>query len=240
MNINIKDKKILIFGASSGIGSEIVKRCLEEGALVVGTFFRNPLSINDVRYRQYKCDVTIEDDVIFLFKEIKKSNLMIDVLIDCVGIINDSPIVSMKMSNWEKVIEVNLTGAFSVIKNAPSIMNNKESKIICVSSVMGIKGRKGQVNYSVSKAGLGMLVKVAAMELATENIAINIVCPGFISTKLNSGNVKKRQDAILESYLSIDKNLECFTNFVLYMISDFFSCVTGQTFIIDSRIERSL
>lgn len=239
MNVSIKGKRILVFGASSTIGNDLVNRCLKEGAEVVGTFYKNPLKCENKRYRQYKCDITSESDIKKVYDNMVKDKWIVDVLVNCIGITKDSPIKNMNMYDWKNVIDTNLSGAFLIIKGAISVVNEREAKIICISSVMGRHGRIEQANYSSSKAGLDMLAKVAAMELAKKNITVNVVCPGFISTKLNNNNVRKKQDALRESFCPIDNNLKGLIDFLVFMISDCFNNITGQTFIVDSRIMGS-
>ena len=162
----------------------------------------------------------------------------IDIAINCTGIIRDSYLSNMDFNLWSDVIEVNLSGTMNFIKVfAEKMKLQNYGKIVLLSSIQGFSGRISQANYSASKAGIFALSKVAAKEYAPYSIQINTVCPGYIETNLNKAQPMKKDEAQKRSYLSIENNLSDLLNFILFICSDMILSVTGQNFVIDSRLE---
>ena len=244
MEIGVQDKYIAIIGVSSCIGRRLAKELIRNGARVIGTYFQNEVMDTEElgeAFLQTKCDITSLDDIEKLIQFIDNHKVVIDGVVNCVGIISDDRIDEMKDTDWKKVIDVNLTGSFSLIQAFSNLMKvRSKGKIICLSSVLGISGRENQGNYAASKAGLNLIAKTAAMEMGKYGVSVNIVCPGYINTNLNRSNEYKKIAAQSESYLPIDGNLGALVNFIVYMLSDLFFSVTGQTFIIDSRVQRTM
>ena len=161
----------------------------------------------------------------------------IDVLINIAGVAIDCPIALMKLSSWNRVININLTGVYLCCKYVlKKMIPKRQGKIINIGSYKGIVVEKGQANYCVSKAGIIALTRTMAKEIGQYNISINTICPGFVQTNLNDINDSALKHAKESSYMSIEYNLKDMINFILFMISDAMRGVSGQVFCLGSRI----
>ena len=239
IKINFNDKVVVVIGASSGIGIELSKAFHEEGAHVIATYYKHKIDIiRSDRWDAYCCDITNYNELIALRDTVLARFTRIDIAINCAGIIRDSRLSNMDSNLWSDVINVNLSGTMNFIKTfAEKMKIQNYGKIVLLSSVQGISGRISQANYSASKAGVFALSKVAAKEYAPYSIQINTVCPGYIETNMNKGQPTKKDEAHDHSYLSIKNNLSDLVNFILFICSDMIMSVTGQNFVIDSRLK---
>nr|HPG59679.1 3-oxoacyl-ACP reductase FabG [Candidatus Wallbacteria bacterium] len=134
-----------------------------------------------------KCDVSVEESVTALFKQLEEKYDRLDVLVNNAGITNDKLLLRMSFEDFTKVINTNLNSCFLTCKNAIKVMGRAGGAIINVSSVVGLMGNAGQANYCSSKAGLIGLTKSVAKEYGGRNIRVNAVAPGFIETDMTSG-----------------------------------------------------
>lgn len=246
MDLNLKDKVVVITGSSRGIGKEMVKAFSHEGAKIVINYYRSEDDAEKI-YRELisqnsdcikiKADVRKIEDIEKLKKETISAFGRVDVLINNAGICDDCNIELMTEEQWNKVISINLTGVFLCCKVFASIMiKQKRGKIINISSLKGQEGYAKQINYSASKAGLIGLGKALAKELSKYNISVNTICPGFIVTDLNRNRLDKKKDAEERGLFPINMNLHDLLNFVVFISSDMLVSVSGQVFNIDSRI----
>ena len=186
------DRKVLITGATRGIGKAIAKRFLEEGAFLIGIFAGNTQAAQDFsaehdqfagRFELFRCNIADENDVLTLFKEIDEKYQSLDILINNAGIRRDSMLAMMSYSQWQEVLNTNLTGTYLMAKQAVlMMMKNKYGRIVNITSPVAHLGFPGQANYAASKAGQVALTKTLAKEVAKKNITVNCVSPGFIST----------------------------------------------------------
>jgi 3-oxoacyl-[acyl-carrier protein] reductase len=186
------DRKVLVTGATRGIGKAIAKRFLEEGAILIGIFAGNTQAAQEFsnehvqftgRFELFRCNVADEGDVLTLFKEIDEKYQSLDILINNAGIRKDSMLAMMSYSQWQEVLNTNLTGTYLMAKQAVlMMMRNKYGRIINITSPVAHLGFPGQANYAASKAGQIALTKTLAKEVAKKNITVNCVSPGFIST----------------------------------------------------------
>lgn len=246
MKINIGKLVIVITGASRGIGRHLVKAFLDEGAYVVANYNQSANGAKELlelaKDTPGECilvqaDITVENDVKKLYKVVKTRFGKVDVLINNAGIIKDSPLRTLTITDWESVIDVNLKGTFLCCKYFSNIMvHQNNGKIINISSIKGQKGSACQSNYAASKAAVLALTKSLAIELGEYNIQVNAVCPGFIVTDMNKNNSKKLQRAISESIFSTDFALSDLLSFIIFMSSQRFQGVSGRIFNLDSRI----
>ena len=241
MEIDLKNKVVVIIGASSGIGRALSEAFYLEGANVVATYCTrcefSEERVNSPRWYVFKCDVRDIENVSRLADEVKKKFGQINTVINCAGIVNDSLLTDMSEEMWSEVINVNLNGAYRVIQCfAREMMKQADGKIFTVSSVQATKARMSQGNYVASKAGLDALIRVAAKEYGQYGIRINAVSPGYIQTNMNKRNEMKRKHAEQESTVPIFENLASLVAFFIFASSDLFLCATGQNFIIDSRV----
>lgn len=246
MEIDIKDKVVLVTGASRGIGRELARKFAYEGTSVIINYRNNKEAadslINEISQFNSKCslfkaDVTDKEAVKEMSSFIMKKYGKLDVLINNAGVCNDNRIQLMKMEQWNDIINVNLTGPFLCSKYFSKIMIRQGcGKIINIASLKGQEGCVGQANYSASKNGLIGLTKALAKELGVFNIAVNAICPGFIVTDLNRHNQKKLKISKNRSVLDIQYSLSDMTSFIIWLSSDYCNGISGQVFNLDSRI----
>jgi len=246
MIVDISNKIVVITGSSKGIGSELAKAFAKENTKVVVNYC-NSQSFAEKLFEEVKeinaqsilirADVTKPQDVSAMYHETIKSFGRVDVLINNAGICEDNLIQMMSFEQWQKIIDVNLTGVFLCSREFSKVMIKQRNGIIInIASLKGQEGSTGQVNYSASKAGVIGFTKALAKELGQYNIAVNAVCPGFIVTDLNRHDKEKVTIAQDRSVLSIENNMKNLVKFLIVMSSDIFSSVSGRVFNIDSRI----
>ena len=233
--INFKDKKILITGATGGIGNSLVKKflSLEGTVLATGT---NSEKL-DVLKKEFpnisvlKFDIS-EHSKIEEFIENANSQLVgLDILVNNAGITMDNLSLRMKDEEWRKVIDINLTSTFYLCKHAiKKMLRNKYGRIVNITSIVGHTGNLGQANYSASKAGMVAMSKSLAIEYAKKNITVNCVSPGFIQSKMTDKIVESIK-AVLTSKIPMSKlgTGEDVSNTVAFLSSDAASYITGET-----------
>ena len=181
-------RNIFISGASRGIGKSMAKHFAKSNYNVVGTSRSNFKFDDDLEnLLPIKLDVTSRNDVKDCFDELKSKNLLPDILINNAGITADQLFLRMSDDDWDNVINTNLTGTFNLTKIfLKNMIKNKFGRIINISSISGLMGNPGQVNYSSSKAALNGFTKSLAKEVGSRNITVNCVAPGFIDTDMTS------------------------------------------------------
>ncbi len=241
--MRLKDKVALITGAAQGIGRDIALKFAAEGAdIAVGdiNLEKATKTVQEIEALGRKAlalelDVTdyakLTDSVNKILDKFKK----VDILVNNAGITKDNLLLRMSDAEWDAVLNVNLKGAFNCTKAVSRLMiKQRYGKIINIASIIGIIGNPGQANYSASKAGIIALTKTAAKELASRNINVNAVAPGFIQTEMTSKLPEelkqKMQEAIpLGRFGSpVDVASVC-----VFLASEDASYITGQTIIVD-------
>ena len=243
MNYNLKNKVILITGASKGIGKSISTKLAQNGAKVV-LLSRSIEELKKVHeelkstglqsvYKQ--TDVSNIDDLKCAVDYTIETWGTIDGIVNNAGITEDNLIVRMKSDSFDKVVDINLKGTFNGIKSVSKIMiKNNYGRIINISSVIGHIGNKGQSNYAASKAGIIGLTKSAAKELAKKNITVNAVAPGYIETdmtkKLNNLNKEQLLNSIPLNRLGSPDDI---ASIICFLLSDQANYITGQTINVD-------
>jgi len=241
--ISLEGRVALITGAARGIGKEIALKLSGAGADIVICDLDEDMietTINEIKEYGNKahgivCDVTSEESVKEMIDEIYRKFEKIDILVNNAGITMDTLFMRMGKDKWDKVIDVNLTGAFNVTKAAiRGMIKQRGGKIINISSVVGLMGNPGQVNYSASKAGLIGLTKSIAKEYGKRNINVNAVAPGFISTEMTDKLSEKAEKELLDN-ISIKRKgtPEDVANTVLFLSSDLSDYITGQVILVD-------
>ena len=239
------DKKIVfITGISRGIGLEIAKCFQKDGYFVVGTS-RSNFDLNEAlssdQCLHIPLDVTNRDQVSACLDNLKDKDKVPNVLINNAGITKDQLFLRMKNEDWDDVINTNLTSVFNISKLfIKSMVKNRSGRIINISSVAGLMGNPGQVNYSASKAGLGGFTRALAKEVAARNITVNCIAPGFIETDMT----KHFQDDELENILNQIPafkmgNPENIADLALFLASDKANYITGQTISVDGGLYMS-
>lgn len=192
MMFDFKDSHVLVTGATRGIGKAISKAFLHSGAKVVGVYGGNKEAaasylqeVGDLaeNLKLYQCDVSSPSEVEKLFEHLEESLSTLDVLINNAGIRKDNIMALMGAEDWQKVIDINLTGSFLMAKQAVLLMMKKKyGRIINITSPVAHLGFAGQSNYAASKAGQVAMTKSLAKEVAKKKITVNCVSPGFIQT----------------------------------------------------------
>ena len=241
----METKKIaLVTGASKGIGRAIAIRLAQanidviinyKGDLAGAQRTQEECASFGVEAKIMQGDMSKEEEVNDLFKEIMAEFGKLDILVNNAGITRDGLLISMKDESFRDVIEVNLFSAFYTMKQAARMMAKKRfGRIVNVSSIVGIRGNAGQINYSASKAGLIGMTKSLAKEMASRNIKVNAVAPGFIETDMTDKLDEKTKAQLLESILLKELGKpEDVANLVNFLVSDQADYITGQVISVD-------
>ena len=233
--INFSNKKIIITGATGGIGNELVKKfvSLKGEVLATGTneeklenLKKNYPSIETIKF-----DISKHSEIESFIEQASLKLNGLDVLVNNAGITLDNLSLRMKSDEWQKVIDINLSSTFYTCKYAlKKMLKTKFGRIINITSIVGHTGNIGQANYTASKAGMIAMSKSLAIEYAKKNITINCVSPGFIQTNMTdqiNDEIKKS----LMSRIPMNKlgNGEDVSNSVAFLASDAASYITGET-----------
>ena len=233
--INFKNKKILITGATGGIGNALVKKfaSLEGSVLATGTKIEKleALKKEFSNINILKFDISDHSKIEEFVENVSSQLNGLDVLVNNAGITVDNLSLRMKDEEWKKVIEVNLGSTFFLCKYAiKKMLKNKYGRIVNITSVVGHTGNVGQANYAASKAGINGMSKSLAIEYAKKNITINCVSPGFIQSKMTD-NIVESIKAVLTSRIPMAKlgTGEDVSNTVAFLSSDAASYITGET-----------
>ena len=234
--MNLENKKIIITGATGGIGNSIVKRLSDAGAKILATGTRiEKLEELKSKFKNtdiLKFDISKGDQIEeFIENATKQLGGGLDCLINNAGITQDNLAIRMNINEWKKVIDVNLTSTFLLSKFAvKKMLKNKYGKIINITSVVGHTGNLGQANYTASKAGIVAMSKSLAIEYAKKNININCISPGFIKTEMTDKIEEKFKEAIISKIPSSRLGEpEDVANAVLFLASDQSNYINGQT-----------
>ena len=233
--INFKNKKVLITGASGGIGQELIKKFVTLEANVVGTGTKvEKLDLIKKKYPNIKVkkfDLYDHSRIEEFIEDVVLEMGGIDILVNNAGINMDNLSLRMKDEEWNKVIDINLTSTFMLTKYAiKHMLKNKFGRVVNITSVVGHTGNAGQSNYATTKAGIIGMSKSLAIEYAKKNITINCVSPGLIQSKMTDSIVESIK-AVLTSRIPMAKlgNGEDVANTVAFLSSDAASYITGET-----------
>lgn len=232
--LRLENKIAIVTGASQGIGRCIAETFAREGAKVIAVDM-NKLPYENKNIYGYEVNVTDRNGIKVFFDTIIEKFGRVDILVNNAGITKDGLILRMKEEDFDSVIDVNLKGVFNATKAASGIMmKQRYGKIINISSVVGISGNVGQCNYAASKAGVIGFSKSIARELATRNVNVNVVAPGYIKTDMTKGLPEKVKESIIQSIpmKKIGEPKEV-ANLVLFLASDLSNYITGQVISVD-------
>jgi len=245
MNI-LKNKKAIITGASKGIGKAIALNFAKNECdlLLISRTKSDLIDVKNEILDKYKIQISCYDidignsvSVDKTFKKIITTN-NIDILINNAGIARDNILVRMSTNEWNEVIQTNLTGYFNCCKYIiKHMIKNKYGRIINISSIIGLNGNAGQINYSASKAGIIGLTKSLSKEVGSRNITVNSVAPGFIVTNMTNNLDDSSKKQFLDN-ISLKRFGEAkdVANLVTFLASDKAAYITGQTINIDGGI----
>ncbi|MEO9876311.1 MAG: 3-oxoacyl-[acyl-carrier-protein] reductase [Anderseniella sp.] len=233
---DLTGKKALITGATGGIGAAIAKALHANGATVALSGTRAAV-LEDVkaslenRAHALTCNLSDADDVEKLIPAAQDAMDGLDILVNNAGITRDNLAMRMKREDWQAVLDVNLTAAFTLTKNCMrTMMKQRWGRVINITSVVGVTGNAGQANYAASKAGMIGMSKSLAQELASRNITVNCIAPGFIETAMTDELNDKQKEAILASVPAgrLGHTDEIAAG-AAYLASEEAAYVTGQT-----------
>ena len=240
----LKGRKALVTGSSRGIGRKIVEKFLEEGAEVWGLCSHPSAAradietfaiTHDTKFHEICADAGNHEELRTVITDALKEADGFDVLVNNAGITKDGLSFRMKMEDWQKVIDINLTAVFVVSQIVSNDMIHKKSgSIINMSSIVGVRGGAGQVNYSASKAGLIGYTKSLAKEVGGRGVRVNAIAPGYIETDMTKAVNEKAREAWLATIpMKRAGQPEDVANVALFLASDLSSYVTGQVIGVD-------
>ena len=234
-------KIVLITGASRGIGLEAAKHFSKEGYKVIGSSrgdFNLGELIGDESAISVQLDLMSKESIQNLFADLKSEDLLPSVLVNNAGITKDQLFLRMKDEDWDDVIETNLNGLFRVT-NAfiKPMVKNKFGRVINISSVAGLMGNSGQVNYSSSKSAMVGFSRSLAKELGSRNITSNVVAPGFIETDMTTflnddEKVELSKNIPMRRFGTVQDVAKC----IVFLASDEANYITGQTISVDGGL----
>ena len=233
--MNLKNKKVIITGATGGIGHSLVKKFLKNGSIVLATGTNEDKlkklkeEFSNIEIEKFKLD---EHKNIETFIETASRKLGgLDILINNAGITLDNLSIRLTEENWKKVLDINLTATFLMCKYAiKKMLKNKYGKIINITSIVGHTGNLGQANYAASKAGIVAFSKSLAIEYAKKNININCVSPGFIKTEMTDKINEEFKRILISKIPSGDLGTgEDISNCVAFLASEMANYINGET-----------
>jgi len=242
--LNLKGKKAVVTGGSRGIGKGIVLELASKGCDVVFTYnsneeaakaVENDLSELGVEGFGIKADASSFETTQETMKNILEKFGRVDILVNNAGITKDNPLFMMSENDFDSVIDANLKSVFNYTKAVlRPMIKQRYGRIINISSVVAITGNPGQANYVASKAGVIGMTKSNAKELASRNITVNAVCPGFIETDMTGKLNDQQKDAMLKTIpLARFGKSEDIAKVVSFLVSDSADYITGQVIAVD-------
>ena len=241
--IDLKNKNIVVTGASGGIGNSIIKKLNDNGANILASGTRieklEELKSRFENIKILKFDIS-QSDKIEEFIENSSNELggNLDCVVNNAGITKDNLAIRMSFDEWQKVIDINLTSTFLISKFAiKKMLKNKSGKIINITSVVGHTGNLGQSNYTASKAGIVAMSKSLAIEYAKKNININCISPGFIKTAMTDKLDEKFKEAIISKIPSARLGEpNDIANAVVFLCSNESNYINGETLHINGGL----
>ena len=244
MTIDLTGKKALVTGGGRGIGRACAEALGRAGADVLVTYRRSAEAAADTvttltalgrDARAVRADVASAADVDALFAEVRRSWGRLDILVNNAGVIADALVAVTELADWERVLGVNLTGAFLCTRGAvPLMLPRHAGKIVNIASVAALRGGRGQANYAAAKAGLLGLTRACAVELAPKGIQVNAVVPGMIETEM-SARARKRAGATLLASIPAGRfgQADEVAGVVAFLASSHADYITGQGLVVD-------
>ena len=250
MKIDLSGKIAMVTGGARGIGRATSLVLSEAGATVVINYIKSSEKAEEVKKTIgerggacsiFKADISDPEDTTRLFGHIKDTYGQLDILVNNAGVIKDNLLLTMRLTEWDKVLDTNLRGAFLCTQKAAEMMMVKHSgKIINLSSIIARKAGRGQSNYAASKGGLVSFTRACAVELAAKGIQVNAVLPGMIKTDMTKRTLKRAGDQVLgmvpAGRLGEPSDI---ANVIVFLASDKADYVTGQAIMVDGGMSVS-
>lgn len=241
--MKFKDKIVMVTGSTRGIGKEIALSFAKEGAVVIilgrnqelADKTRDEFLKMGLKAESFVCDVINSQNVVEITNKILDKHKSIDILVNNAGITKDNLLLRMSETDWDEVISVNLKGVFNCTKAVSKVMFKAHSgKIINVASIIGMIGNVGQANYAASKAGIIGFTKSIAKELASRNINVNAIAPGYIDTEMTAQLKESTREEILKNIpLGRLGKANDVAGICLFLASKEADYITGQTIVVD-------
>ena len=253
MNMNIgtedflRNKNAIVTGGSRGIGKAITKSLVYLGANVAFLYRSNDDEASKLLNEMnkfhdqliaIKADIVNENDIKSALSQVNDKFGSVDILINNAGVTDDTLLVRMQLKQWENVINTNLTGTYNMTKAIlRGMIKNKSGRIINITSVVGEIGNLGQSNYAAAKAGIIGFTKSTAREVATRNITVNAVAPGFVETEMTADLSDEQKEMILQAIpMKKYASPQDIASMVSFLCSEDASYITGQTFNVDGGL----
>ena len=240
----LESKVAIITGGSRGIGKSICETFVQNGCNVAFTYnnskesaesLAKELNVSGIKAKAYKSDASNFDDATKLVEDVLNDFGKIDILVNNAGIKKDNLLMRMEKSDFDSVINTNLSSVFNLTKaSIKTFLKQRNGSIVNISSVVGVKGNAGQSNYSASKAGIIGFSKSIALELGSRNIRSNVIAPGFIETDMTDSLSEDVINSWKESIpLKRGGNPSDVGNACVFLASDLSSYITGQVLHVD-------
>ena len=237
----------IVTGAGKGIGRAIARALAQNGYTVIANYHSNSADIESLkaenpdiaeRLLPFAGNVSKESDCQAMVEAALHATGELDLLVNNAGITKDGLLLRMSESDFQEVMDINTKGSFFMMKHAAKAMRKKRSGVmINMSSVSGLSGNAGQINYAASKAALIGMTKTAARELATSGIRVNAIAPGFIETQMTDKLSDKIKDSVVDQVpLKRFGKVEDIAAAVLFLASDAASYITGVTLAVDGGL----
>lgn len=241
---SLKDKVVLVTGGSRGIGKSIAMQLAKAGAHVAFTYASSTEAAENVAKEikelgvksiAYQADAVNTLRAIEVVEDVVKEFGQLDILVNNAGITQDNLLLRMSEEQWDAVIQTNLKSVYNYSKAAiRPMMRQRKGSIINIASIIGITGNAGQANYAASKAGMIAFSKSLAKELASRNVRVNSVAPGYITTDMTGKLDEKTLESIKSATpLGRAGNPEDVANAVIFLASDASAFITGETIKVD-------
>lgn len=237
-------KTAIVTGGSRGIGRAVSLLLAREGANVAIVYAGNTAAAEETKQQAealgaaaavFQCDVADEQAVTDMVKAVKTQFGSVDILVNNAGITRDGLLMRMKEADWQAVLDTNLTGVYHCTKAVSKLMmKQRQGAVINLSSVVGETGNAGQANYAAAKAGIIGFTKAVAKELASRNIRVNAVAPGYVETDMTAGLPDSAKEDMLRSIpLGRPATADDVAQAVLFLASDQAKYITGQVLNVD-------